>query len=147
MTWTLARLGRPYQFFTYPVYNPHDIFDFYSNQWYCSELVWAAYYNQDIDIAYYISPLGIKIDDDVKMYQNIPPVSNINLSSSKVEVNRSAFFDFSDSYDADGAIVRYYIDFGDGTNESSDGIYYPSSSNFYTSHVYKKSGRYKLHLL
>lgn len=31
-------------------HNPFDPFDFCSNKWYCSELVWAAYYNQGIDI-------------------------------------------------------------------------------------------------
>jgi len=43
--------------------------------WYCSELVWAAYYNQGIDIDRsgnryppYVGPTEISSDDDVGMY-------------------------------------------------------------------------------
>jgi len=48
---------------------------FDSKDWYCSELVWAAYYNQGIDLdmngwnfPYYVTPLEICWDDDVEMY-------------------------------------------------------------------------------
>ncbi len=42
--------------------------------WYCSELVWAAYYNQCIDIDRngnkipYVGPTEISSDDDIEMY-------------------------------------------------------------------------------
>ncbi|RLF39355.1 MAG: hypothetical protein DRN12_07095 [Thermoplasmata archaeon] len=156
--WALARLGRPYQFYTFlSNYNPHDPNDIFSNRWYCSELVWAAYYNQGINISYsfnpsekenYISPLDIKIDDDIKMYQNIPPISHINPLFSKVEVNRFVPFNATGSYDIDGVITRYYIDFGDGTNETQDDEHYYPSSRLYLieAHAYKKPGRYKITL-
>jgi len=49
--------------------------NFNSTAWYCSELVWAAYLNQGIDIdrngwnfPHYVGPLEICWDDDVEMY-------------------------------------------------------------------------------
>jgi hypothetical protein len=64
-------------------FDPKDPNDPNANKWYCSELVWAAYYNQGIDIDYngwekdiqdkkgnnysFVSPLDIIADDDVQV--------------------------------------------------------------------------------
>jgi uncharacterized protein YycO len=52
VNWALDRKGAPYQ--TKSLYqkndDPNDSFDEYSNHWYCSELIWAAYKNQGIDL-------------------------------------------------------------------------------------------------
>lgn len=80
------------------------------------------------------------------MYQNIPPVSHINLYFSKVEVNKFVSLNVTGSYDIDGVITRYHIDFGDGTNETQDDEHYYPASHIYLfkSHAYKKPGRYKI---
>jgi uncharacterized protein YycO len=48
---------------------------FDSKEWYCSELVWAAYFSQGIDLdvngwksPHFVTPLEICWDDDVEMY-------------------------------------------------------------------------------
>lgn len=69
--------------------DPNDPDDPYSGQWYCAELVWAAYYNQGIDIDahpgpeppeeggdgvhLWVSPQDIADDDDVEVYPNGAP--------------------------------------------------------------------------
>jgi len=58
VSWAIARIGSPYQEwfgeygFPHPekCANPNNPLVSTSGQWYCSELVWAAYYNQGIDI-------------------------------------------------------------------------------------------------
>ena len=88
--WAKERLGRRYQYSWWgPTanYNPYDPDDSYSNRWYCSELIWAAYYNisnQRIDLCkdkwvygrhvYVMQILG---DDECKTHSNIPPNANI----------------------------------------------------------------------
>ena len=45
--------------------NPDDPNDYLSDDWYCTELIWAAYYNQGIDIDYnggdFIIPIDIHL--------------------------------------------------------------------------------------
>jgi hypothetical protein len=49
--WALTQLGQPYQSkYINKNYNPYDNKDLYSNEWYCTELIWAAYKNQGIDL-------------------------------------------------------------------------------------------------
>jgi len=52
VSWAKTRLGRPYQLIfqggTNP--NPNDASDPFSDHWYCSELIWAAYWNQEVKI-------------------------------------------------------------------------------------------------
>ena len=64
-----GQIGKPF--------NPPEFKDpsFNSEGWYCSELVWAAYLNQGIDIdrngwnfPHYVGTLEICWDDDVEMY-------------------------------------------------------------------------------
>jgi len=58
VSWAIDRIGSPYQEwfgkhgFPHPekCANPNNPLVSTSDQWYCSELVWAAYYNQGIDI-------------------------------------------------------------------------------------------------
>jgi len=64
-----GQIGKPY--------NARELKDsnFDSEAWYCSELIWAAYLNQGIDIdrngwnfPHYVGTLEICWDDDVEMY-------------------------------------------------------------------------------
>ena len=72
-----SQLGRPYQGTCYSCINhdPNDPTDPYSDWWYCSELAWACWYNQGIDIAdvgpvpyekIYIPPQRLYDDNDVE---------------------------------------------------------------------------------
>ena len=88
--WAKDRIGRPYQYRQWSPganYNPYDPDDSCSNSWYCSELIWAAYYNQSnqrIDLCnnnwekgrhvYVNNILG---DDECETHSNIPPKANI----------------------------------------------------------------------
>ena len=64
-----SQIGKPYNSRELKDPNPN------SNAWYCSELVWAAYLSQGIDLdrngwnfPKYVTPLEICWDDDVEMY-------------------------------------------------------------------------------
>jgi uncharacterized protein YycO len=64
-----GQIGKPYN----TRHSKHSRFD--SESWYCSELVWAAYLNQGIDIdrngwnfPHYVGTLEICWDDDIEMY-------------------------------------------------------------------------------
>ncbi len=71
IVWAKARVGSQYQSWfghdgliprPLKCANPYDPFIPTANKWYCSELVWAAYYNQGIDIdnnGWGFSPYGI----------------------------------------------------------------------------------------
>lgn len=80
-----SQLGKEFQDnFIWPKnYNPNDPDDMYADAWYCSELIWAAYYNCDhhpdeqifgdgIDIDYnygpFVKPRDIRRDLDVKVF-------------------------------------------------------------------------------
>ncbi len=72
-----GQLDKPYQI-------PLKDKDFDADQyaWYCSELVWAAYWHQGIDLEftpddYAVSPIEIYLDEDtvqVNMDQGVPPI-------------------------------------------------------------------------
>ena len=49
--WAINQLGQPYQSdYTNKNCDPKDKKDKYSDEWYCTELVWAAYKSQGIDL-------------------------------------------------------------------------------------------------
>lgn len=50
----LDQIGKPYDWDWLTKHSDHD-----ASSWYCSELVWAAYINQGIDLEYYPDPDGI----------------------------------------------------------------------------------------
>lgn len=76
------QLGKPfdyYEFFFVPWLNRAKNADINASSWYCSELIWAAYLNQGIDIDVnswnyppYVPPTEISSDDDVKMFAEHP---------------------------------------------------------------------------
>jgi uncharacterized protein YycO len=73
-----SQLGKPYdpyKYFLMPWFKRPKDHRPDAEAWYCSELIWAAYYNQDIDIDRsgdryppYVGPTEISSDDDVEMY-------------------------------------------------------------------------------
>ena len=73
-----SQLGKPfdpYKCFLMPWFKRPKDPNPDAEAWYCSELVWAAYYNQVIDIDRsgnryppYVGPTEISSDDDVEMY-------------------------------------------------------------------------------
>ncbi len=78
-------------------------------------------------------PLNITVS---QANQSVSPVIAIKLSGILI-VNNSIVFDASESYIADGVIVSYHWDFGDGEN----------SSDISPTHVYEHPGEYKITLL
>ena len=82
VNWTKDRLGDIYQWFNRPPFfglkiaNP-NIRHPTAKKWYCTELVWAAYYNQGIDIdrngwnfPRWVTCNDILWDDDIVLYNN-----------------------------------------------------------------------------
>jgi len=51
-----------------------------------------------------------------KTVVNRPPVASFTESATKVYTGTVIYFDASGSYDLDGTILKYFWDFGDGTN-------------------------------
>jgi PKD repeat protein len=121
--WAKTQLGQPYQQVVWEGANsdPHDSSDKYSNYWYCSELIWASYFNQDLKLivdqgenSHSIKTiLDLKYADQVIWYKNEPPIAN---SGGPYEgfVNESVYFDGSNSNDVDGQIMIYNWSYGDG---------------------------------
>jgi PKD repeat protein len=80
------------------------------------------------------------IDDDgatasisaVITVSNRPPVAFFTENATKVEKGEVIHFDASESYDLDGNIVRYFWDFGDGTNATEVTV----------DHAYVEDGNY-----
>jgi uncharacterized protein YycO len=57
--WAVQQVGQPYQEVLFPINSdPSDKNDPSASQWYCSELIWAAYHHQGIEIG---SPWGAVI--------------------------------------------------------------------------------------
>jgi uncharacterized protein YycO len=85
VSWAIARIGSPYQKwfdengFPHPekCADPNNPFVSTSDEWYCSELVWAAYFNQGIDIdnnGWGILPYGIPcVNMGLPVMDGFPP--------------------------------------------------------------------------
>ena len=77
--WAKTQLRKPYQLFPWDANpNPKDTSDEYANHWYCSELIWAAYWNQNVklkvdngDYQFNATSIGsLKRADNVIWYEN-----------------------------------------------------------------------------
>ncbi|MFC1487435.1 carboxypeptidase regulatory-like domain-containing protein [Thermoproteota archaeon] len=76
---------------------------------------------------------------EIPVGENQGPIANLSVNSTTVDVDQSVLCDADDSYDPDGQIVLYFIDFGDGTNSE-----WISSSS--VSHSYSTPGTYSVSL-
>ncbi|MFE3845601.1 PKD domain-containing protein [Thermoplasmatota archaeon] len=143
--WALMRLGSPYQFFWSSELNPNpnDPNDVFSNRWICSELIWAAYWNNNLklvisseysDHAFNVSTPGqLRKADNVVLYDNKPPKA-VTSGSYSGYTNETIHFSGDDSYDNDGRITEYKWDFGDGSEDVGR----------YVDHIYTKPGIKKI---
>ena len=101
--WAYDRVGAPYQEFTYPpwftlmIANP-DFPHSTANKWFCMELVWAAYYNQGINIfgnkVHRYLPFGITVpwynrtsDEDIEIIYR-----EINDSTEFIKPYKGVYF-------------------------------------------------------
>jgi len=124
--------------------NPGDLTDENADKWFCSELIWAAYWNNNMKLvidwgsgtydAYYI--LALKAADQVIWYENQAPVSKIN-GPSEGFVDEELIFDANNSYDIDeyGEIMKYTWNIEDNTTYGKR-IY----------HIFQKPGNYSFSL-
>jgi len=63
VNWAVAQIGQPYQSdYINKNSNPYDESDKYSDEWYCTEIIWAAYKNQGISLDKNIEG-AVSIDD------------------------------------------------------------------------------------
>lgn len=70
-----------------------------------------------------------------------PPIAELELLDDECYVNQACNFDGSESYDSDGYIISWGVDFGDGSIiPGAPGIGPPSEF----SHTYTKSGTYEV---
>ena len=69
--------------------------------------------------------------------ENIPPVPYLAASATYIDVGEEVVFSGNDSVDKDGEIVRYFWNFGDGTNTTGK----------YVTHEYEKGGNYTVILI
>ncbi len=128
--WAKGRLGRPYQYNYWlqgANYDPYDPDDSHSNRWYCSELIWAAYYNQSnqrIDLRKDNWTYGKRVyvnqilgDDECETYTNIPPNAKIYVRLYTYPDNdKIVHFITSRSKNPDGKPPDFRWDFeNDGT--------------------------------
>jgi uncharacterized protein YycO len=142
--WAFKQIGSPYQInCSHKNHNPNDPQDRLSHYWFCSELIWAAYYNQNIkiyttwgDYLYNATyPGGLRIANNIKMYSNIGPTADAG-GPYIGKVNEPVRFHGFNCTDIDGRIEYYHWDFGDGQTKTG----------WYVSHRYNKSGKYTVTL-
>jgi PKD repeat protein len=91
---------------------------------------------------FYINDYGNALSNVPKGHTNVdlyfkpstgkPPVAVLSASKTVVPINYTITFDATESYDPDGTITRYILDFGDGKFDSLN----------LTSHYYSKPGVY-----
>ena len=142
--WAKTQLGRPYQFdFWNPNPNPDDPLDQYSSHWYCSEIIWAAYWNQGVHLivdhgeySYNATSVGsLLAADNIILYENEAPIADAGGPYTGL-VDELIYFYAFDSIDPDGSIMKYHWCFGDG-NEQFRGYGY---------HQYSQPGTYTVTL-
>jgi uncharacterized protein YycO len=123
VSWAKTQIGEPYQIdFRHANPDPSDLSDDEANYWFCSELIWAAYWNQNmkliVDFGYLqgnaSSIIDLKEADQVIWYNNNPPVADAG-GPYEGFVNESINFIGYNSIDSDGYIMIYNWSFGDGS--------------------------------
>lgn len=143
--WAKDRLGRPYQYKQWVQsanYNPYDPDDDYSNRWYCSELIWAAYYNQNnqrIDLCKNNWTYGGRVyvshilgDDECETHSNIPPNANIYVRLyTNPDNNKIVHFSTFGSRNPDGKPPDFRWDFENDGTWDTDWIPYNWSGQDY----------------
>ena len=68
------------------------------------------------------------------------PIASLNEFTGNYYTGDEIVFDFSKSHDEDGSIIKYWIDFGDGSTKDCG-----NTNN--TKHIYQRTGEYKLTLI
>ena len=143
--WAKERLGRPYQYRQWMKsanYDPYDSNDKYSNRWYCSELIWAAYYNQNnqrIDLCKNNWTYGGRVyvnhilgDDECETHSNIPPNANIYVRLyTDPNNNKMVHFSTFGSRNPDGKPPDFRWDFENDGIWDTDWIAYNWSGQDY----------------
>lgn len=130
----LSQVGRPYQW--YDIHSwwanayPDDPDDPWSDWWYCSELVWASYFHQGINIDVTpepsppdgvhdgihlsVSPQCIADDSDVAFYPSQSPPIKPETPSGPTNVKRTKTYIYSASaVDFDSVFIKYQWDWGE----------------------------------
>lgn len=69
--------------------------------------------------------------------ENKPPIPNLEASSTYTNVYEDITFSANESYDEDGKIIRYFWNFGDGTNKTGESV----------NHEYEEGGNYTVTLI
>jgi PKD repeat protein len=136
--------GRPYQFIVGgPNTDPNDETDCYADCWYCSELIWAAYWNNGVKFvvdngiySYNATSIWSFYDaDNIILYENDDPYANAG-GPYEGFVDDEISFNAYESYDPDGSIMKYNWSFGDGNTTFGEHPY----------HRYSKPGIYTVTL-
>jgi uncharacterized protein YycO len=143
--WAKTQLAKPYQYNSkWPSNpNPRDQDDKYSKRWTCAELVWAAYWNNGIDISNefydktnsfkWITTSYLLASERLTTLTNIKPYAKIDTRLNFYEDPKIVDFSGWDSFDPDGKFegigrfgVVYRWDFqNNGTwTDWSEAVYY-----------------------
>lgn len=130
-----SQLGQPYQNAHEESWhanaNPDDPNDPYSDEWMCSELIWASYLHQGINIDVtpfppppeeggdgihlYVAPQDIADDDDVEMYTGMaPPEPNRPSGPTSAKKLQTKIYSAS-AIDPDDDDMYYQWDWGEYT--------------------------------
>lgn len=142
--WAKTQRGRPYQFIVGgPNADPNDETDRYADYWYCSELIWAAYWNNGVKFvvdngifSYNATSIWSFYEaDNIILYENDGPYANAGGPYDGF-VNDVISFNAYESYDPDGSIMKYNWSFGDGNTTYGE----------YPYHRYSKPGLYNVTL-
>ena len=138
--WAKSRLFKPYQFNPHWPSNPNpfDEYDKYSDCWTCSELIWAAYWNNGVNMTFFdiyknshyaVLAYNLLVDDRITLYQNIPPIAHIGYFPNYFHDQPRLVFFYGYGYDSD---LKYRWDFKNNGTWTNWSEYYYSFYNYTT---------------
>jgi uncharacterized protein YycO len=96
VSWALSQIGQPYQENIFPLNDdPTDTDDPASDQWFCSELVWAAYLHQGVELdepSFTVTPSSILVNEHITLKED--EITGLWYPGMYIQWYVNCFFDY-----------------------------------------------------